>query len=157
MLVLKRRTTAQIPLTAGVTLTVIPAGQADFDLAQAMAARHIVMAEEGENALARYGVAGAAAVPEKAADLSLRLGIGAVSIELGLRHVTAWTGIGAELAEIDEATGKPKVEAAAVDLVNIATLFNGRNEAGKSFGEVFFDEMQKLSILKSDAGNGSAA
>lgn len=156
MLVLRRRASAEIPLAPGVDLIVRPAGQVDFDLAQVRAARNLMQGEEGEEARARYGIAGAQPVTRQEAEVSPRIATGAVAIELGIAHIVSWTGVGDELEELDEA-GKPKIVAAQADAAHIAALFNMRDATGRSFGDIFLEKMQDLAILKPDAGNVSAA
>lgn len=162
MLILKKRGTTRIELSpAGpeqpaVAVHVTPIGQADIDVAMAAVSSAIVKAEESESLLIRYGLAGG----ETAADtmrMALRVGSAMLAIELGIRHITAWEGVGTE-------EGEP----APVEPALIALLFNEWAPAGlwsptgdadprESYAARFTRRINGLSTLEPGAKKGSAA
>ncbi len=155
MVILRKRGAIRLELSAAsgdmpaVAVTIRPIGQADVDLATAAVSSSIVKAEEGDAILTRYGLDGAGGSAE-AMRMALRIGNAMLAIELGIRHITGWEGVGTE-------TG----EAAPVEPGLIALLFNewapaSDSDPRESYASRFLRRINGLSILEPAAKKGSA-
>lgn len=140
-----------------VTVTALPIGQADIDLAINAVKRRMGEAADAAEAMARYGLAGAD--PELGGDAEGMSLYGVpdsmLAIELGIRHVKAWTGVGTD--------ADPPEPAPADDPGYIAKLFNAwlprpvlPGEPG-SFGRLWLRRMMLHSTLEHAGPKGSAA
>lgn len=156
MVILRKRGNVRLELSAAVgdmpavAVIVSPIGQADIDVALGAVATGIVKAEDAFAPLARYGVSGG----DNAADAlraALRLGDAMLAIELGIRHIVGWEGVG-----IDDETPAP------VEPATVAMLFNEWAPAAgadprESYGSRFMRRINGLSTLEPAAKKDSVA
>lgn len=156
MLRLKKRPPITVELPGGVTITARPFGAADIDLATHAVRRRLGAAADAAAALRRYGIA--APDVEKGGESLAAVLYGVpesmLAIELGIRHIDAWTGVG---TDADEATPAPVEEGF------VALLFNewlpGAAFTGEalSYGRAWLRRMLAHSTLESGGPKGSAA
>lgn len=156
MVTLVKRKTVAVELSAAtedspaVVVFARPVGQADIDLALGAVTASIVKASDGAEALTRYGfdLAGDAREVMQAA---ARVGNAMLAIELGLRHIERWEGVGLS----DDAP-------APVEPATVALLFNEWAPASdgdpvESYGSRFMRRINGLSLLEPGAKKGSGA
>lgn len=156
MLKLKKRPPVTVELPGGVTITTRPFGAADIDLATHAVRRRIGAAADAAAALRRYGIA-APDVEQGGESLAVVLfGVpeSMLAIELGIRHIESWTGVG---TDADEPTAAPVEEGF------VAMLFNewlpGSVITGEalSYGRAWLRKMLTHSTLDATGPKGSAA
>lgn len=156
MVILVKRKTVAVELSAAteespaVVVHCRPAGQHDIDLALGAITAAIVKATDGAEALGRYGF-DAAGDARDVLQAASRVGNAMLAIELGIRHIQAWDGVGLD-------GGEP----APVEPASIALLFNEWAPASggdpvESYGARFLRRINGLSLLEPGAKKGSGA
>lgn len=156
MVTLVKRTSVAVelsPATGEAPAVVVhcrPVGQADIDLALGAVTASIVKASDGAEALVRYGfnIAGDA---REVLDAASRVGNAMLAIEVGIRHIERWDGVGL-------GDGEP----APVEAATVALLFNEwapatATEPVESYGSRFLRRINGLSLLEPGAKKGSGA
>lgn len=154
MLIVRQPETKTIELPGGVRLTVKPAGQIHFDLAVARATRAINLASEGGEALARYGVG--FDLLEGLPEVSGRVAMAAVAVELAMAHLIAWEGVGIPSGKVDD-DDQPVIEAAPIEHATVAVLMNAVARPGESYGDLFLAAMRATYQLEISSKKDSAA
>lgn len=154
MLKLKKRPPVTVDLPGGITITARVVGAVDIDVATQAVRRRLGAAADAAEGLARYGIN--ASPVEDASDgvLSLIYGVpeSLLAIELGIRHIAGWTGVGTDADE------PAPVEAGFVQL-----LFNEWLPAPaavgepQNYGRAWLRKMLAHSTLDAAGPKGSAA
>lgn len=156
MVTLVKRKSVAVELSAAtaespaVVVYIRPVGQADIDLALGAITTSIVKATDGAEALARYGFEGVGEARDVLQAAS-RVGNAMLAIELGIRHIERWEGVGL-------GDGEP----APVEAATVALLFNewapgSDSDPVESYGSRFVRRVSGMPLLEPGAKKGSGA
>lgn len=155
MLKLKKRGLVTVELPGGVTIKATPFGASDIDLATHAVRRRLGAAADAAAGLARYGIA-AGDIEEAGEGVSMALyGVpeSLLAIELGIRHIDSWMGVG---TDADEDTPAP-IEPGFVALLFNEWLPDGAPVGGaQNYGRAWLRRMLAHSTLEPGAPKGSA-
>lgn len=151
---LKRRDTIRIELepAAGdlpaIVLNVRPISAADVQLASLAVAAALGTAADGEEAKRRYGFEAGADIPLNLVALGEDGADTLLAVELGIRHIVSWEGLGGPEEDSDEP--------APVTPEGVMLLLTDWNGRGRSYASIFLNQAAGRSILEPGAKKDSA-